>query len=179
MTGADGQYFKDSTEIIASNFADPNGIITVTAYWEYAPTVLKTAPSAGAITYGQTLADSTLTGGEVTANGTAVAGKFAWSAPDTKPAVSDSESTEYEVTFNPDNTELSAVRTKTKVKVDPAEQTVTAEGYSGTYDGSEHGITVTTADQNAVVYYSETQLTAENYTSGSSTSPKFSAAART
>lgn len=70
--------------------------------------------------------------------------------------------------------ELTAV--KVKLKVNPAGQTVTANGFNGTYDGNEHGITVTPADQNATVYYSETELTADNYTTGSSECPKFSTA---
>ena len=53
---------------------------------------------------------------------------------------------------------------------------VTVSGYAGTYDGAAHGIQVSVKapDGTAVdadVYYSETELTAANYGSGSRTSP--------
>lgn len=53
---------------------------------------------------------------------------------------------------------------------------VTAAGYTGVYDGAQHGITVTVTKADAaapdpVVYYSETELTESNYGSGSTISP--------
>lgn len=54
---------------------------------------------------------------------------------------------------------------------------VTAAGYSGTYDGEPHGITVTAKDsagtvlEDAQIYYSETPLTDSTYGGGSLTSP--------
>jgi len=68
--------------------------------------VITTAPTASAITYGQTLADSTLTGGVAYVNGSSVVGTFAWSNPDTKPTIADSGVTPYEVTFTPNDNSL-------------------------------------------------------------------------
>lgn len=69
--------------------------------------VITTAPTASAITYGQTLADSTLTGGVAYVNGSSdVEGTFAWSNPDTKPTIADSGVTPYEVTFTPNDNSL-------------------------------------------------------------------------
>lgn len=56
-------------------------------------------PTASAITYGQTLSDSTLTGGVAS-----VAGTFTWKTGTTAPAVSDSDSTTYTVVFTPNDT---------------------------------------------------------------------------
>lgn len=65
------------------------------------PTIV-TKPTASAITYGQTLSGSNLTGGAVNGvNSVSVSGAFAWSDGSIKPAVSDSGKTEYEVTFTP------------------------------------------------------------------------------
>ena len=62
--------------------------------------------SASDITYNDTLADSTITGDlPLNAKGDEVAGSYAWAAPDTKPGVSDSDSTPYGVIFTPDDSE--------------------------------------------------------------------------
>ena len=74
-------------------------------------------PSASAITYGQTLANSTLTGGT-----TSVPGTFAWKTPSTAPTVNDSNSTAYPVVFTPDDTtNYNSVETAVKLTVNPAD----------------------------------------------------------
>ncbi|EXM40902.1 hypothetical protein RASY3_00720, partial [Ruminococcus albus SY3] len=50
-----------------------------------------------------------------------------------------------------------------------AKLTVTSEGYSGTYDGAAHGITVDTGDSDAVIYYAEEELTKDNYMTAGTT----------
>ena len=72
--------------------------------------VITAAPTASAITYGQTLADSTLTGGVAYVNGSSVVGTFAWSNPDTKPTIADSGVTPYEVTFTPNDNSLPTLK---------------------------------------------------------------------
>jgi hypothetical protein len=76
-------------------------------------------PSASAITYGQTLASSTLTGGTAS-----VPGAFAWTAPGTAPSAGlPSES----VTFTPTNTtQYSVVTGQVSVIVNKATPTVSA-----------------------------------------------------
>ncbi|MCL2638046.1 MAG: hypothetical protein FWD48_06695 [Oscillospiraceae bacterium] len=85
------------------------------------PTV--TFPSASAITYGQTLADSTLSGGSGD-------GTFAWNVPTTVPIVSNGG---FNVRFTPndtdnyDYTDITLTQT-TAITVNPAELTITASG---------------------------------------------------
>jgi hypothetical protein len=69
--------------------------LTVVVPVKTTPT-LTVAPSASAITVGQALSDSTLTGGSAS-----VAGAFAWTTPSTVPAVG---TPSYEVTFTPTDT---------------------------------------------------------------------------
>lgn len=79
--------------------------ITVTV--SKATPVIVTAPTANAITYGDTLGVSTLTGGTVQysdSDSTTVAGSFAWADSSIKPSVSDSNTTTYQVVFTPSDT---------------------------------------------------------------------------
>ena len=86
---------------------------------------IKTVPTASEITYGQTLADSTLSGGEVYEN---IEGNFSWADSGIAPAVSDSETTEYAVKFTPKNSDIFAESTcKVKVKVKKAPAPATKE----------------------------------------------------
>ena len=57
-------------------------------------------PNASEITYGQTLENSTLSGGKAS-----VEGVFEWADTTIKPKVSDSKKTEYDVVFTPDDSE--------------------------------------------------------------------------
>ncbi|MCI2062688.1 MAG: hypothetical protein LKJ83_07940, partial [Eubacteriaceae bacterium] len=61
-------------------------------------------------------------------------------------------------------------------RIGKAKMTVSADGYSGIYDGKTHGISVSASApaSTAVIYYSTSELTAANYsTSGSTTNPGF------
>lgn len=79
--------------------------------------VVTALPSASAITYGQTLEDSTLTGGTASVPGT-----FAWKTFSTSPTVNDSNSTAYPVVFTPnDATNYNSVETAVKLPVNPAD----------------------------------------------------------
>ncbi len=89
-------------------------------------------PTAGAITYGQTLADSTLTGGQAS-----VAGTFAWKDGTIKPAVSDSGQTKYDVIFTPTDTNTYSSDTESiTVTVNKAILTPSATADSKIYDGT-------------------------------------------
>lgn len=62
--------------------------------------------SASDITYNDTLADSAITGDlPLNAKGAEIAGSYAWTAPDTKPGVSDSNLTPYSMIFTPDDSD--------------------------------------------------------------------------
>ena len=72
-------------------------------------------PTASAITYGQTLANSTLTGGTASVPGT-----FAWKTSSTSPTVNDSNSTAYPVVFTPnDTTNYNTAECAVKLTVNP------------------------------------------------------------
>ena len=113
------------------------------------PTISE-APTAGAITYGQTLAESTLDGGSATCNSQTVAGSFTWTTSTTVPSVSDSETTEYEVTFTPtDGTNYNSATTNVKLTVNPVSAvglTLTLGQESFTYNGEAQEPTVTVKD---------------------------------
>jgi len=86
--------------------------------------VIAEKPTAGALTYGQELSDSTLTGGKATyktADGAEAAGTFAWKNSNIKPTVADSGKTEYDVTFTPSDTDnYKAVDMKISLTVNKA-----------------------------------------------------------
>lgn len=87
---------------------------------------LVSAPEASAITYGETLESSVLSGGSAAyseSDSTAVKGTFVWADQSQKPELSDSETTEYRVIFKPDeegNYETVETKVKLKVKEKPA-----------------------------------------------------------
>ena len=86
------------------------------------PTIT-TAPAASAITYGQTLASSTLSGGVASSSGTAVAGSFSFSAPTTAPAAGTAS---YAVTFTPTNaTDYNTATTTVTVTTGKAQPVIT------------------------------------------------------
>ena len=83
------------------------------------PTI-NTVPTASAITYGQKLSNSTLTGGEAKVGGAVISGTFKWETGTIAPQVKDSNSTEYEVVFTPSDTASYETATcKVKLKVNP------------------------------------------------------------
>jgi hypothetical protein len=77
-------------------------------------------PAASDISYGQTLASSTLTGGKAMAGELEVEGTFAWKDATVAPTLADSEVTEYEVTFTPNDAIFKAGECKVKLKVLPS-----------------------------------------------------------
>lgn len=97
---------------------------TITVKVTKATPVIAEKPTAGALTYGQKLSDSTLTGGKAayqTADGAEITGTFAWKNDTTKPAVVDSQKTEYDVTFTPsDKDNYNAVDTKLTLSINKA-----------------------------------------------------------
>lgn len=88
--------------------------------------VIAEKPTAGALTYGQKLSDSTLTGGKAayqTADGTEITGTFVWKNSSSTPTAADSKKTEYDVTFTPsDKDNYNAVDTKLTITVNKAAQ---------------------------------------------------------
>jgi hypothetical protein len=94
-------------------------------------------PTATAVIYGQTLAASTLSGGE-----TNTEGSFAWTAPTTAPICADSGTTGFEVTFTPvDATNYATVTTTVTLTVNKKTLTITAESKSKTYAEADPPLT--------------------------------------
>ena len=117
-----------------------------------AATSVTTTPTAGEITYGQTLADSTLTGGTAS-----VAGTFAWKDTTIVPAVSDSQKTEYDVAFTPTDVNYSTAECKVKLTVNKAAATVTAPTTKTlTYTGSAQELVNVGSTNDGTMYYAVT-----------------------
>ena len=108
----------------ANNYSTVTRTITVKV--TKATLVIAEKPTAGALTYGQKLSDSTLTGGKAayqTADGTEITGTFAWKNSSSKPTAADSQKTEYDVIFTPsDKDNYNAVDTKLTITVNKAAQ---------------------------------------------------------
>ena len=106
------------------HYAELTGTAAITV--AKATPVIAEKPTAGALTYGQKLSDSTLTGGKVayqTADGTEITGTFAWKNSSSKPTAADSQKTEYDVIFTPsDKDNYNAVDTKLTITVNKAAQ---------------------------------------------------------
>lgn len=133
-------------------------------------------PTAGAITYGQTLESSTFTGGSAgaTYNGTAntnVPGAYSWSVDTTAPQVSDSNSTQYEVTFTPTDTANYNINTgSVKLTVNPKPVTLTWDYTTPfTYDGTAKTVAATVSnkigeDTFTLAYSDNSKTNAGSYT---------------
>lgn len=122
-----GKYTATITLSGVKTSAGDNQNVTASVDYEIAKaaTTVSTAPTAGEITYGKTLADSALTGGTAS-----VAGTFAWKNTTIAPAVSDSETTEYDVVFTPTDGNYSTAECKVKLTVNKANPTNTVEQLS-------------------------------------------------
>ena len=86
--------------------------------------VITTLPTAGSINYDQMLYKSSLSGGEAKVGSTVVPGSFEWKEELLKPEVKDSNATEYEVVFKPNDT-TSYETTTCKVKLTVNKKTLT------------------------------------------------------
>ena len=106
----------------STHYAELTGKAAITV--AKATPVIAEKSTATALTYGQKLSDSTLTGGKATyktVDGTEVAGTFAWKNSNIKPTVADSGKTKYDVTFTPSDTDnYNAVDMKISLTVNKA-----------------------------------------------------------
>lgn len=99
------------------------------------PPEIVVLPGAAPITYGQSLADSVLSGGSVKSNGSAISGRFTWKDSSVKPGVADSQTTSYEVIFTPDDTtKYVAVSTQIKLQVNKIQEAPNKPGTAITVD---------------------------------------------
>ncbi len=116
-------YVAVFTPTDSTNYNTVTRTITVTV--TKATPYIATAPTAAAITYGDTLSASALSSGIVQysdSNTATVAGSFAWADSSMKPSVSDSNTTTYQVVFNPsDMVNYNTVETTVILTVSKAE----------------------------------------------------------
>jgi hypothetical protein len=118
-----------------TNYSSTTGTLSIIAN-KATPTVTS-PPSASAITYGQSLSDSTLDGGEAS-----VAGTFAWTNPATEP---NAGTASYAFTFTPDDTtNYKATTGMVSVTVHKAIATVTLGNLNASYDGTAKSASVST-----------------------------------
>ncbi len=113
----------------------------VTASITKATPEITQVPTAGAITYGQQLNDSSLSDGTVMFKGSAVSGTFTWSDGTKKPSVQDSNKTSYSVKFIPtDGNNLNEETCSVKLTVNkadiPADKITAPTANALTYNGS-------------------------------------------
>ena len=82
---------------------------------------------------------------------------------------------EYPITVSwNENPNYSATMVNGKYTITKTDLAVSAAGYSGVYDKAAHGITVDVGSSDAAVYYAETELTSDNYsTAGSTANPTY------
>lgn len=165
------RYDESTTALWGSN------ILTL-ANSNYTPPVIEvtpaiTAPSAAAITYGNALKTSTLTGGVATSNSQPIEGTWSWEAPNTIPQVSDSNTTLYTVVFTPNDKEQYTTATcQVTITINPKSitPTVTISPDSYEYTGSEIiPASVTVQDGDITIPSSEYTLSySDNTNAGSS-----------
>ncbi|NCY21705.1 DUF5011 domain-containing protein [bacterium] len=109
---------------VVATVSDPNysGSATATLTVNKATPVITTAPTATSITYGQSLSDSILSGGQATLGANNVAGAFAFTTPSTLPLLGTSWQS---VTFTPsDVSNYNVAGTTVSVTVDPVPATM-------------------------------------------------------
>ena len=93
-TATKGNYTTDELTLLGAKYTPPA---------QETP-IITTSPTASGITYGQTLNNSTLASGVAKVGSTVVSGTFAWRDTTIAPEVKDSETTQYEVVFTPNDT---------------------------------------------------------------------------
>ena len=128
VAGSNG-YEAEFTPEDAGNYEKV--VWTVTVNVAKATPVITVLPTGSAITYGDMLCSSVLTGtAAYVADGPIVEGSFSWKNGTVKPAVADSNSTTYEVIFTPQDTaNYNQVETTATLTVNKAEN---APGTPGT-----------------------------------------------
>jgi hypothetical protein len=159
--------YTPDTRINAGNYAvtatvdDANyeGSATGTLVINKATPVVTTWPTASDITYGDTLGDSTFSGGVSTPSGT-----FTFDAPGTAPVAGTAD---YAVTFTPDDTDnYETVSGTVSVTTDKAIATVTLGNLTHTYDGTQKSANATTTPAGLTVnfvYTPDTRINAGGY----------------
>ena len=125
------EFVPDDTEL----YVEATATVTITV--NGMPTTVTEWPTASAIVYGQSLADSLLTGGSATPS----SGVFAFETPATIP---DAGLYSAAVTYTPTDTNYSVASGVVEVNVQQASAVVTITNIEQEYDGTPKEVTVTT-----------------------------------
>jgi DNA/RNA endonuclease G (NUC1) len=115
---------------VVATVSDPNysGSATATLAVGKATPIIATAPTASSITYGQSLSNSVLSGGQAKLGGNVVAGTFAFTTPSTQPLLGTSSQA---VMFTPSDTgNYNGIATSVSVTVNPVAATMTLSASS-------------------------------------------------
>ena len=116
-------FVAEGTNFYATDSELEMGSFTIAKATPY----IVTPPTAADITFGQSVSDSTLTGGAAQhseSKNTTVAGIFSWKDKNKTPTVADSNNTGYDVIFTPDDKDnYETVSTKVKLTVKPSDTT--------------------------------------------------------
>ena len=114
-----GETASPTVTIVASGTYNYTGTREVTFTIDKATPQCETMPVCTAITEGQTLADSTFSGGGVTGviKGKQVVGNFVWKDPEIKPSLSDSDKTKYTAVFKPLSANYNEIQIELPVSV--------------------------------------------------------------
>jgi hypothetical protein len=148
-----------------TDYKTVTGTVNVTV--NQATTTISALPTASAITYGQTLASSSLSGGSATSGSTTVPGTFAFTSPNTAPVAGTSAQS---VAFTPtDTTDYTTVTGTVNVTVNQSAAMITLSNTTQTYSGSPEAVTVTTSPSGLAFTASYTGTSATGY--GPSTTP--------
>jgi hypothetical protein len=138
--GTNVAYVMSATDFLSLPRTN-NGTMDMGAYESAATLSVTTWPTAAVITYGQTLADSTLSGGAAS-----VAGSFAFTTPGTFPEAGTALQS---VSFTPtDMVTYGTVTGAVSVTVNKATAVVTLVGLSQTFDGTPKAVTAITVPTN-------------------------------
>ncbi len=140
-TATDAGQYTVYYKVIGSFGYNDTDVESVSVTISKATPTISELPTASGINYGQSLADSTLSGGTAKYGTSQIAGAFAWTDGTVVPNVSDSGTTEYEVTFTPeDSVNYNTVTTVATVAVNAVSATCTAPA-------AREGLTYTEEDQ--------------------------------
>ena len=138
-----GTYLAEITLSGVKTSTSDSGSVTASVGYTIAKaaTTITTAPTVGEITYGDTLADSTLTGGEAS-----VDGSFAWKDSTIAPTVADGDSTQYDVVFTPDDANYATATCKVTLTVSKADPAYTVGQLSAFRDQTLADVALPKAD---------------------------------
>ncbi|MBE5871866.1 MAG: hypothetical protein E7294_11485 [Lachnospiraceae bacterium] len=155
---SEGSLKKNDTDSFCLELTDGN--VTIMAVLKDKPTAERIiSPTASAITFGDTLADSSISGGSFIYGDEKVAGICQWMDDTIKPEVADSNVKQYEAVFIPDKDEYAKIYFNIPVTVNKAELVVSApDAQTGLlYNGEKQELVGSGSADHGTMYYAVTK----------------------